>query len=73
MENVDMKIFATRLRDLRIEKNLSQGALAKETGLTQTAITYWESGQRIPNLKAVILLARYFSVSIDYLAGEIDY
>ena len=42
METIDMKIFATRLRELRTEKNLSQGTLAKETGLTQTAITYWE-------------------------------
>ena len=73
METVNLQIFSTRLRELRAEKNISQLTLAKETGLTQTAIAYWETGQRIPNLKAVILLARYFNVSIDYLAGEKDY
>ena len=73
METVNLKIFATRLRELRTERNISQHTLAKETGLTQTAITYWETGQRIPNLKAVILLARYFNVSIDYLVGETGY
>ena len=73
MENVNLQIFATRLRELRTEKNISQHTLAQATGLTQTAITYWETAQRVPNLKAVILLARYFEVSIDYLVGETDY
>lgn len=73
MENVTMKKFATRLKELRLEEKLSQEELAAATGLTQVAITYWENEKRIPNLKAVITLARYFNVSLDYLAGEKDY
>ncbi|MBQ7948508.1 MAG: helix-turn-helix transcriptional regulator [Clostridia bacterium] len=68
-----MKKFATRLKELRLEEKLSQEELAAATGLTQVAITYWENEKRIPNLKAVITLARYFNVSLDYLAGEKDY
>ena len=65
-----MKEFAARLKYLRLEQNLSQQELANATGLTQVAITYWETEKRIPNAKAVIVLARYFNVSTDYLLGE---
>ena len=64
--------FIERLKELRIEKGISQAQLAKDTGLSQSAIAYWETGQRIPNAHAVIILAKYFNVSTDYLLGEID-
>lgn len=73
MNTVSMEKFTTRLKELRTDKNLSQADLAIATGLTQGAITYWETGQRVPNAKAIIILARFFDVSIDYLLGEKDY
>ena len=73
MNTVSMEKFTIRLRDLRTEKGLSQEDLAVATGLTQGAITYWETGRRIPNAKAIIILARFFDVSTDYLLGEKDY
>ena len=44
--------------------------LALETGLSQSAIAYWETGQRVPSVLAVLTLARYFGVTTDYLLGE---
>ena len=73
MNTVSMEKFTARLKELRNDKNLSQTDLASSTGLTQGAITYWETGQRIPNAKAIIILARFFDVSTDYLLGEKDY
>ena len=73
MNTVSMEKFATRLKELRTEKGLSQIDLALATGLTQGAITYWETGQRVPNAKAIITLAHFFEVSTDYLLGEKDY
>ena len=67
-----MSKFHERLKELRIERGLSQEKLAKEVGLTHTAIGLWEQNKRTPNLDAVILIAKYFSVSIDYLAGLED-
>lgn len=69
---LNMEVFAERLKELRTEKGLSQIELAKETGLSQTAITYWETQQRIPSAQAVVILAKYFEVSTDYLLGMID-
>lgn len=67
-----MDKFSKRLRELRQEKGLSQTQLAKECGLTNGAIAFWELGQREPKLGAVIALAQYFGVSLDYMAGLED-
>ncbi len=64
-----MNKFAKRLRELRIEKNLSQTQLAKATKLSHTAIVYWETEQRVPNANALIILAEFFDVTVDYLLG----
>lgn len=64
-----MKKFAERLKELRNEKELSQAQLANATGLSHTAIVYWETGQRVPNANAVIILAGFFNVTTDYLLG----
>lgn len=65
-----MSNFAERLKELRIENNLSQEQLASKVGLSHTAIGLWEQNKRTPNLDAVIKLAKFFKVSIDYLSGE---
>lgn len=67
-----MSNFSERLKELRTEKGLSQSQLAKECGLTNGAIAFWELGKREPKLCAVITLARYFGVSLDYMAGLED-
>ena len=73
MSTVSMEKFCLRLKELRVERKLSQADLATATGLTQGAIAYWETGQRVPNATAVITLARFFGVTTDYLLGEQDY
>lgn len=67
-----MSKFSERLKELREEQGLSQDQLAKRVGLTHTAIGYWELNKRVPNLDAVIVLAKYFKVSLDYIAGLVD-
>ena len=67
-----MNKFAERLKELRNERYLSQMDLALETGLSQSAITTWETGSRQPNSTAIITLANYFEVSCDYLLGVSD-
>ena len=67
-----MSKFYERIRELRIEKGLSQTELANATGLSQSAITLWENGQRSPGAEAIIILSRFFGVTTDYLLGEED-
>ena len=70
--DVDISIFNKRLKELRLKKNLSQGELAKRSGLTQTSINHWENGKCLPNATAIVTLARFFGVTTDYLLGESD-
>ena len=67
-----MDIFIEILKEMRLSRGMSQEKLAKETGLSQSAIAFWEKGQRVPNALAVITLARYFGVSSDWLLGLED-
>ena len=67
-----MKDFAERLKELRLEKGLTQKQLAQNTGLSKSAIDFWEREQRVPNANAIIVLAKFFSVASDYLLGLED-
>ena len=69
-----MKIFAERLKDLRMSKGLTQKDLEKELEgkITASAIGWWETEKRIPKFDSVILIAQYFGVSLEYLAGLED-
>lgn len=67
-----MNIFSERIKELRLEKNLSQKELGEELNLSPTTITKWERGDRVPNIDIFIMLAKYFNCSIDYLVGLVD-
>ena len=65
-------MFGERLKELRIEKGLSQRNLAQLTGFSQAAIARWENGLQSPTLENIYALAIYFNVSSDYLIGLED-
>ena len=52
---------------LRMDKNLSQEALAEILHTTRQAISKWERGEAYPDVDRLKELASYFNVSIDYL------
>jgi len=58
------------LRQLRLERGLSQPALAKELGMAERTVIRWENGQSSPVLKDLISLAKFFEVSVAFLIGE---
>ena len=67
-----MKVFSERLKDLRQEKELSIRQLAKVTGISDVAIGKWENQKREPSASMVIILAKFFGVTTDYLLGLED-
>ena len=60
------KIF----RELRIENKLSQRDLAKATGISQQALSFWEQNKRTPNMDDCIILADFYNISPDDLVGR---
>ena len=64
-----LEIFAERLRELRIDKDLSLKQLSDRIGVSDIAISRWENKLRTPNIEYLALLAKFFGVSADYLIG----
>lgn len=60
-----------RLRDLREDRNdvIKQQEIAELLGTTQQTYSLWERGDREIPFRHVITLAKYYNVSIDYIAG----
>lgn len=67
-----MDHFAQRLKQLRQEKGLSQDALGEIIGVSNHAVSTYETGKNYPEVKKFFILAEYFEVSLDYLAGWSD-
>ena len=59
------------IKELRIEKNLSQMQLAKMIGVSQKAIDYWERNINEPKASYIISLVRGFDISFDEFFEEI--
>ena len=64
--------FGKIIKELRLQKNMSQMELAKATGISQSAIAKWELEKTEPTASAIISLAKYFDESCDYLLGLAD-
>ena len=64
MEN---NAFGKRLKELRIEKKLSQRELGDIFGVCNQTISFWETGSREPDLDMLVKIAKFFEVSIDFL------
>ena len=55
------------LRSIRIEKGLNQLKVATDLNISREALSYYENGKRSPSIETLILLSKYYDVSIDYL------
>ena len=62
MKEYSREVFAERLNKL-----------AKDLGLSNASISYWENGKQEPSASALFKLSVYFEVSVDYLIGTSEY
>ena len=58
-----------KYRQLRKERNLSQANLAERLGVSQTAVSQWETDKNYPDINTIKQLADIYSVTTDYLLG----
>lgn len=59
-----------RIRELRVEKNLTQNELSKILNCSQQVYSNYELGQRDIPTDILILLSKYYNVSIDYILNQ---
>ena len=62
-----------RIRELRKKNNMTQNELASLMGVTQAALSGWETGKFTVDSDTLVKLADYFNCSTDYLLGRVDY
>ena len=67
-----MKTIQERIRELREDSDLRQKDVADLLGTTQQVYSRYEKGINEIPLCHLITLAKYYKVSLDYIAGETD-
>lgn len=63
-------MFATKIKELRKEKKLTQNRLAELMFVDQTTVSCWETGKATPDTEKLSQLSDLFGVSIDELFGR---
>ena len=65
-------MYYQRLRDIREDRNETQADIAALLGISRQHYSLYERGERELPMHHFVTLARYYNVSLDYLAGLID-
>lgn len=66
-----MKI-GEKIKELRIEKGLSQMQLSQLIGVSQKAVDYWERNVNEPKASYIIALVRIFEITFDEFFAELN-
>lgn len=61
-----------RLKALRKEKGMTQYELAKEVGVSRSAVAMWEIGANEPDTDTLVRLSILFGCTVDYLLEKTD-
>jgi transcriptional regulator with XRE-family HTH domain len=65
--------FRKRLKELRIEKGMTQVQLAAKLNVTDATIRGWENRGSEPNYETLYVIAKLFDVTVGQLLGTEDY
>jgi len=60
-------MFSERLKSLRTQNGLTQKEFAKRLNVSTSTVSMWEIGQREPDNKTLIMLAKELNTSVEYL------
>lgn len=72
VENDKMKSTGERIKALLNEKKMTQRQLAELSGVTESAISHYSKGDRIPSGVASVNIAYALSTTINYILGKDD-
>ena len=62
-----IKRLEEKIRNLRKNFNINQVELASKLGVTKQCVSNWENDNILPSIEMLIKLAKFFSVTTDYL------
>lgn len=62
--------ISKKIKELRIERRMTQSEFAERLGVTKSSISSYENGSRLPSYDVLLKMARIFKVSTDVLLGH---
>lgn len=65
-------MFYERLEILLTKSGISSYKMAKDLGFSTSKVSAWKKNGSFPAAEALIKIADYFNVSLDYLVGRSD-
>lgn len=72
LEEYTIPIFADRLKHIRTQTGLTQQQLAAEIGISVAALSYYETGKRVPDIIFLKKISEYFLIPVEYFLGITD-
>lgn len=60
-------MLGNRLKDLRVKKNVTQDDMAELLNIKRQTYSAYERGVSFPDVNALLKIAHFFGVSVDYL------
>ncbi len=67
---LDMATFPERLRELRLQRQLTQARVSELVGVGIRVYHRWENGKATPHFDALVRLADVLGISLDELTGR---
>lgn len=65
-------MFPNRIRELRVEKGITQVRLSIELEVTQETVSAYETGKHLPTVTNLLRMSKLFNVSMDYIMMQSD-
>ncbi|MFA7637410.1 MAG: helix-turn-helix domain-containing protein, partial [Monoglobales bacterium] len=66
MDRINKEQVGKRIAELRKKHNITQIELARRLGITNRAVSKWESGISAPSMETLYKICKCFSVSTDF-------
>ena len=65
-------LFVQKLQELIAESEKLQNEICKDLGISKKKLTKWKLGYNEPSIDEIIMLAKFFNITTDYLLGLED-
>ena len=69
---INLALLGSRIKELRIQKGLTQGEFAKILSVSFQAVSNWERGVAPPDIENLMNISSYFGVLIDTLLSPVN-
>ncbi|MCI9198037.1 MAG: helix-turn-helix transcriptional regulator [Lachnospiraceae bacterium] len=58
------------IKFIRVTRDITQLKVQMDTGISQSTISKYETGEALPTIENLLLLSDYYNVSLDYLMDK---